>query len=85
MINIPLTPFPFQFLSRDTISFYYVKGTLVKPQNSAQPLFSLDFPLDQRIIIYIYIVLTFLISINGNLTYVYYAPSFFICVAIGHS
>jgi hypothetical protein len=43
MINIPLIPFAFQFLFHDAISFH-VQGTLVKPQNSAQLLFSLDFP-----------------------------------------
>jgi hypothetical protein len=44
MINIPLTPFAFQFLFHDAISFHFVEGTLVRPQNSAQVLFSLDSP-----------------------------------------
>jgi len=44
--------------------------------NSAQLLFSLDFPMDKRITIHIYVVLTFLISTNGNLTYVHF--SFFL-------
>ena len=44
MINIPLISFAFQFLFHGTISFHHVKGTLVKPQSSAQLLFSLDFP-----------------------------------------
>lgn len=48
MINIPLTPFALQFLFHDAISFHHVKGTLVKPQNSAQLLFSLDFPFPTR-------------------------------------
>ncbi len=71
MINIPLTPFAFQFLFHDAIFLYHVKGTLVKPQNSAQLLFSLDFPLGKWITIHIYVVLTFLNSTNGNLIYVF--------------
>jgi hypothetical protein len=50
MIDIPLIPFAFlQFLFIDAISFHHAKGTLVKPQNSAQLLFSLDFPRDKRV------------------------------------
>jgi hypothetical protein len=79
MINIPLTPFAFQFLFHDAISFHHVKGTLVKPQNSAQLLFSLDFSFStgQEDHIHNYVVLTFLISTNGNLTFVHFFSSVF--------
>lgn len=35
MINIPLTPFPSQFSSRDTISFYHQRYTCETPERFA--------------------------------------------------
>lgn len=70
MIDIPLIPFAFQvfFLFHDVISFHMSKGIPVKPQNSAQLLFSLDFTLDiKRTTIHIYVVLDIL-DFNRQLT-----------------
>jgi hypothetical protein len=52
------------------MSFLFImsKGIPVKPQNSAQLLFSLDFPLDiKRTTIHIYVVLDIL-DFNRQLT-----------------
>lgn len=83
MITIPLTPIAFQFLFHDTISFHHVNGTLVKPQNRAQLLFSLDFLLDKGISIHIYVVLTFLIS--PMVTWLFFPSFSIICVVIANA
>jgi hypothetical protein len=70
MIDIPLIPFTFQVFFYFTMSFLFImsEGIPVKPQNSAQLLFSLDFPLDiKRTTIHIYVVLDIL-DFNRQLT-----------------
>jgi hypothetical protein len=78
MINIPLTPFALQFLFHDAISFHHVKGPLVKRQIVRSFYFPWisHFPLDKRITVHIYVVLTFLILTNGNLSYVHFFYTF---------